>query len=513
MQFNYYFLKHLSQELAERLTNASIVECFSQNKNEIIFVFVRENLKEYFVVKALLDGQTSLLSFTESFARARKNSVDLFSDLIKSRVKRIVQFENERSFVIHFQNNLSLLFKLHGRQANILLFKKEMFLSMFKKNLLKDQNINLKQLHRPLNQNISTINTENLKNHFPTFDKTIQAKLEQLDFTHSPKKALRNVLKELNSGVFYLTETENKLPKLTLIKPQNDRPFETFKSAVDISNTFARQLLTDFHFNQEQRKQITRLITQIKKAEKYIEVSTVKLHDIETKIKHNQTADLLMANLHVPVNKGMKQISLFDFYLNEDRTIKINPNIPLQKNAENYYRKAKNQKLETAKIKENIEAKKNQVERLKEKINEVQQSTDYRALKKLSPPQKESTSSQESKPYFHQVVDGYDVYIGKNAKNNDILTLKIATKNDLWLHAKDVPGSHVVIKSKGNDQYPKDLIEKVAQMAAWHSKRKHDTLCPVIYTLKKYVNKPKGALPGSVRLLREEVILVPPKKS
>jgi predicted ribosome quality control (RQC) complex YloA/Tae2 family protein len=101
--------------------------------------------------------------------------------------------------------------------------------------------------------------------------------------------------------------------------------------------------------------------------------------------------------------------------------------------------------------------------------------------------------------------------VGKNARNNDLLTQKHTHKEDLWLHAKDVSGSHVVLKHRSGKPFPEDVIEIAAELAAYYSRRKRDSLCPVSYTPKKYVRKPKGAEPGAVVLEREKVLLVQPR--
>ena len=103
---------------------------------------------------------------------------------------------------------------------------------------------------------------------------------------------------------------------------------------------------------------------------------------------------------------------------------------------------------------------------------------------------------------------GYKIYVGRNSKNNDELTLKFAKKDDIWLHAKDVAGSHVVIKKKSGQTVPKNVIEYAAVLAGKNSKRKSDSICPIIVTPKKFVRKIKGAPAGSVVVDREEVILV-----
>ena len=99
--------------------------------------------------------------------------------------------------------------------------------------------------------------------------------------------------------------------------------------------------------------------------------------------------------------------------------------------------------------------------------------------------------------------------MGKNAKSNDELTLKHSYKEDLWLHAKDVPGSHVLIKHQAGKTIPISVIERAAGFAAYYSKRKTDTLVPVIYTPAKHVRKKKGAAPGQVFVAQEKVMMIP----
>jgi predicted ribosome quality control (RQC) complex YloA/Tae2 family protein len=103
------------------------------------------------------------------------------------------------------------------------------------------------------------------------------------------------------------------------------------------------------------------------------------------------------------------------------------------------------------------------------------------------------------------------LYVGKNAKNNDELTMKFAKPNDIWLHARGVGGSHCVIRVDGSEP-SKSIIKEAAAIAAFYSKAKTSNLAPVAYTYKKYVTKPKGANPGAVVVRREEVVLVEPYK-
>lgn len=173
----------------------------------------------------------------------------------------------------------------------------------------------------------------------------------------------------------------------------------------------------------------------------------------------------------------------------------------------------KNQKLEKEKAEKALEEAKKQLKQVEELLSQYELIKDdwkkISAFEKKFIPQKTEQSS-EAEPYrlFH--YRGFDILVGKKAKDNDVLTLKIADKNDIWLHAKDVAGSHTVIKRAGAKQIPKDVIEYAAGLALYYSKHKNQSLAPVSYTERKYVYKPKGAVPGSMNLRKEEVLITEP---
>jgi len=88
---------------------------------------------------------------------------------------------------------------------------------------------------------------------------------------------------------------------------------------------------------------------------------------------------------------------------------------------------------------------------------------------------------------------------------------RFAWKDDLWLHAKGVSGSHVIVKHRAGAVFPKSVIERAAALAAYYSKSRTDSLCPVIYTPVKFVRKVKGSAPGAVMVDREKVLMVQPQ--
>jgi predicted ribosome quality control (RQC) complex YloA/Tae2 family protein len=108
--------------------------------------------------------------------------------------------------------------------------------------------------------------------------------------------------------------------------------------------------------------------------------------------------------------------------------------------------------------------------------------------------------------------DGYEVLVGRAARDNDNLTFKIAQPNDLWLHAGDYPGSHVVIRNPTRKEIPHRTIIEAAQLAGRFSQASEDTKVVIHYTHRKFLSKPKGAASGLVRLSRFRSITVEPKE-
>ena len=110
-------------------------------------------------------------------------------------------------------------------------------------------------------------------------------------------------------------------------------------------------------------------------------------------------------------------------------------------------------------------------------------------------------------------TDGYEILVGRAARDNDNLTFRVAQPNDLWMHTGDYPGSHVVVRNPTRKEIPQRAIIEAAQLAGKFSQASEDAKAVVHYTERKFVSKPKGAAPGLVRLSRFRSITVEPKES
>ena len=510
MHNNFYFLRHLSAALQHRLAGHTIVSCFSQNKEELIIEL--NNQKESFFIKAHLLSSFCCLAFPREMSRARKNSVDLFEEVVLKKVVGVTQFENERSFSIDLEKNYSLVFKMHANRANILLAKDGIVTRIFKNQFKDDIHISLSGLNQTIDwgENYFKSNIHNLKEAYFTLGKEVWRYLEENGFyqmSHPEQWQLFNdTLQKLLHPKFYVLK-RNEIIKFSLLP--DPHVIAEFEDPIEAITQFFHLHVQASALQKEKGVIIKRLTSSITTSQSYIEKNEKKLEEIEDTTHYKLWADILMANMHL-VKKGSHTAVLRDF-LNNSISIKLKPELSVQKNAEIFYRKAKNQDIEINKIKTAIAQKKNEVEDWSNElalINNMESLTELRQHFKTG--QKIIKKKKEPLP-FHQVeFMGYQIWIGKNAVNNDLLTLKYAHKDDLWLHAKDVAGSHVIVKQQAGKTFPKEVIERAAELAAYNSKRKTETLCPVAYTLKKFVRKRKGELPGAVMVEREDVIMVKP---
>ncbi|MDB9883449.1 NFACT RNA binding domain-containing protein, partial [Bacteroidia bacterium] len=151
------------------------------------------------------------------------------------------------------------------------------------------------------------------------------------------------------------------------------------------------------------------------------------------------------------------------------------------------------------------------IQKVAQKEEEIRDFGELESLKEIRKVSETKSSQKQTRvPYRSTTIDGFEIRIGKGARDNDELLRSFTSRHDLWLHAKSVSGSHVIIYNPSKKDVPLNTIEKIAQIAAFYSKAKSEGMAAVIYTHRKYVRKPKGATPGLVKVDKEDVILVEP---
>ncbi len=535
MQYNYHFLKQLSKHLAEmwgvewrlgyderevirfqtKNSPFQLCEAFSQDKDELILGFANENTQLY--AKATLKSEFTCVHFLEDFARARRNSVNLFTELQGKNITHITQSAFERAFSIGFEDEYTLLFKMHGKFSNIILFQAGKFIIAFHKKLEQDRNITLEGLDKTIDFSLKGFEEAgaDFSKFLPTLGKEIKQYLQDQQINTLPTEArwklLQKTVQTLEAGKFYVTDKVG-VPVFGLLPPEGE--YFTATNPLDALREFYGRYTYTSSFASEQQTCLRQLQKKLKQVQSYLEKTFARFIEVEDSTLNEETANIIMANLH-QIPAGALEVELFDFYKDTNRKIKLKKDLTPQKTAEQYYRKAKNQKIEKDTLQRNIARKEEEVKILQvhiEKISTFKELKPLRKYLKENHLEHQAEEKQETSLFrkFHYL--GWDIWVGKNAKNNDVLTQQYARKDDLWLHAKDVSGSHVVLKAQAGKAFPSNVIEKAASLAAFYSKRSNDTLCPVLYTPRKHVRKTRDLMAGQVIVEKEEVIMVVPEK-
>lgn len=235
--------------------------------------------------------------------------------------------------------------------------------------------------------------------------------------------------------------------------------------------------------------------------------------------KYKIYGDLLMSNIY-RLEKGMSEISLENFYDENCPlvTIALDKRLNPSQNAQKYYNEYK--KLDTKeKMLTKLIAESEQelvyIESVFDALSRCKTESEVAALReelamggyvhKVSQKQK----IKEPKPLMYKSTDGFVILAGRNNIQNDKLTLKQSEKTDIWLHTHNIPGSHVIILTEGED-VPDDTILQAAMIAAFNSKAKNSSQVPVDYTQVRYVKKPNGAKPGMVIFTNQNTVYVTP---
>lgn len=515
MHNNYYFLRQLAHQLEARLNGSTVVSCFSQDKDELVIEL--NNATESFFIKASLLPDLQCLSFPTTFHRARKNSVDLFSEILMKRVEGIRTYTNERSLGLQLLGGWVVLFKMHGKQSNVILIQDQEVKDVFRHNFPADLTLRPVALDREINWNTQDLpdDPEAWEKRFITFGKPVWNYLGAMGFTNQSSqekgKLVLSIKAKLENPKYYLVETPKSF-QLNLLPASG--VVQQFTDPIEAVNVFVHRFHARLIFEREKISTLSSLRGQIKQCEAFIANAHRRLAELSEDRHYARWADLIMANLH-RIPGGVAEASLEDFH-NPGRNVvvRLRKELSPQKNAEVYYRKAKNQTIERDNLTEALEKKQAQRSALVAREVEVASCKDPETLKPLVralTSQKKDKEKRESLPYRSYTCAGFTILVGKNAAANDALTLHHTFKEDLWLHARDVAGSHVVIKHQSGKAFPKDVIEYAASLAAWHSRRKNESLCPVSMTPAKYVRKRKGDPPGTVVLQQEKVMMVPPK--
>lgn len=296
------------------------------------------------------------------------------------------------------------------------------------------------------------------------------------------------------------------------------QPFETLHHAIDVFYARANKTLKMHQRTQALKKALAQRIERYthKLAKQELELADAENADALRKI-----GDLLYANLY-QLSKGMNKVEVLDFYVDppENRIIELDVRLEPAENAQLYFKRYNKLKKTTTELAQHIEETRLEIAYLDQVLTHLENSEDQKTVDEIreeligqgfikGKPQKKSnkTSKIQFKTYFS--TDGFEILVGKSSLQNDYLTTKIASNKDIWLHTKDIPGSHVIIRTGGASPSETTLYE-AASVAAYYSKAKASSNVPVDYTFVKNVSKPHGAKPGMVIYVGHRTLYVTP---
>lgn len=485
---HYLLLRRLGKELNELLQSAVLRIAYSPQREDLQLHFEKRGAE--YVVKLNFATDLTLLSFWDDAAGKPKQYEKQFTQLWGAQLLRIDAIVGERMLCWSFDNGLQLWMRFFGRQGNVLLTDENYKLVGPFRRIIKNDYSFESNLYIP-ETNFSEVIKEAILNE-PIWWKK---RPEELLVKTIP---LAELVELFESGPIR-NLTTNEQPGFSL----HELTEAAFPNAISAYNAFFRSYLPQFLLDQEKRRLLQPLTDRLLRLQKkqHEHQSTLKRLSKDDHFEH--WGNLLLSSAHL-IQSGSEQAKVQDYLTNEFVNIKLDPKKSVVENASRYFQKAKNQLIEIQQL-ENLQSiTQFELEQLEAKIKLIQQTEQLKQLRKLA----EKTISLPEFPFRRWTISGLEIWMGKNAKQNDEL-LRQVHKDDIWLHARNYSGSHVVIRSAGK-KVPQPVLEAAACWAAWHSKGKVENLCAVMYTQRKFVRKPKGALAGAVVVEKESTLLVHP---
>lgn len=255
-------------------------------------------------------------------------------------------------------------------------------------------------------------------------------------------------------------------------------------------------------------------------------------------LAHKRTGDLLLANIATAEREGSR-VRLTDYFADDAPLVEleIDENHTLQEAAARSFTRYTKAKRAGEELENRLQTLALETADLTARITELERiiaDDDEAALDALigepkqakgkkphaAPHGRTKSQAQHHTPPDHipgtrryRSSDGFEIIVGRGARENDQVTFKLARPNDLWLHAADYPGAHVVIRNHTRGEVPHRTLVEAAQLAAFTSQAKDDSKVSVNYTARKFISKPKGAAPGLVRLLQFKTLLIEPREA
>lgn len=283
----------------------------------------------------------------------------------------------------------------------------------------------------------------------------------------------------------------------------------SFDSVSQMLETYyaSRDLITRIRQKSADLRRIVQ--TALERNRKKLMLQQKQMKDTEKKDKYKIYGELINTYGY-GLEEGVKSFKALSYYTNEEITIPLDPQLTPQENSKKYFDRYQKLKRTQEALEEQIKETTEEIQHLESISNALdiareesdlsqikEELTEFGYIKKHYTSKKGAKMQTKSNPFHYISSDGYDIYVGKNNYQNDELTFKFASGNDWWFHAKKMPGSHVVVKTK-DGTLPDRTFEEAGSLAAYYSQGRTAPKVEIDYLQKKNVKKPAGAKPGFV---------------
>lgn len=559
MSFDGLFTRAMTEELARELKGGRISKIHQPYKNEIILV-VRANGKNHKLLLSAHPSYARVQITDEAYDNPqeppmfcmllRKHLEGFFlEDIHQIDLDRIIIFEVKGRNEIGDTSYKQLIVEIMGRHSNITLVDKarNMILDSIKhvsyavnsyRAILPGQEYILppkQEKLNPLEANENDI-LRQIDFNSGKLDKQLVAAFSGIsplfakEILFQARLANRSTLPKAFLSLIQMLKEQNITPTITTIERKDSFYLFPLTHLQGEKKEFASlsEMLDRYYFGKAERDRVKQqsndlerfIVNEKEKNEKKIAKLTATLKEAENAEMLKLQGELITANLYA-IQKGMKEIEVINYYDEAGVTviISLEPQKTPSENAQKYftkYQKAKNAviivKEQIKKAQEELtyfELLQQQVETASPKdIEEIREELIEGGYLKARH-KKQTKKSQNTKPILDQYTssDGTAIFVGKNNKQNDYLTNKLALRDEIWLHTKDIPGSHVVIRCKEPSE---QTIFEAAALAAYFSKARSSSSVPVDFTQVRHVKKPSGAKLGFVIYDNQQTVYVTP---
>ena len=568
MAFDGIVTKAIASEL-QQLSGARIDKIFQPNKNTILLGFYLDGSN--YLLNICIDAQNYRINLTTHQKNNPKVAPNfcmvLRKHLLGLHIKNIITNNLERLVIIDFEGfddvddiiSKRLIVELMGKHCNIILLDEQ--------NLIIDslRHINKEDSQRAIIPHVKYTYPVTSKSNFldclsfEDFYEKISSDNSISDvFNGISQSFIEASLKHLGIDVLNVDTLKKLYEYLKEIIDRTDGNLLNFQiidskkrdyflvEAEENSSPFPLNFFIDDFYTQKEtseefkiyRDSILKMILDLlKKYQKRLYNIDEKLHSCEQMEKYQLYGELITANLYQIKNENLKEILLDNYYNNNEKiVIPLDDRYSPSMNAKRFfkkYHKLKNaleivsiQKEQTLKELNYIESivyeleNCSTVEDISEIFEEISENVIFKEKtehykKKPKTKVKKSSLTKNKNVSFNPLkytIDGYTLLVGRNNKENDYLTLKYAKKIDLWMHTKDIHGSHAILQLNPNQLPDETILVRCAQIVAYHSKAKNSSIVPVDICEVKYVKKPNGAKPGMVIYSNNKTLYVKPQK-